>query len=42
VVSRLRALLTRFGYFITGVTRLPRAKCPRVALRIPPGMEPFD
>ena len=31
-----------FGYFITGVTRLPRAKRPPVAVRIPPGMEPFD
>jgi dolichol-phosphate mannosyltransferase len=28
------------GYFITGVTRLPRAKRPPVTVRIPPGMEP--
>jgi glycosyltransferase involved in cell wall biosynthesis len=26
------------GYFVTGVTRLPRAKRPAVAVRIPPGM----
>jgi len=26
------------GYFVTGVTRLPRAKRPPVAVRIPPGM----
>ncbi len=27
-----------FGYFITGVRRLPRSKRPQVAVRIPPGM----
>jgi dolichol-phosphate mannosyltransferase len=26
------------GYFVTGVTRLPRAKRPQVAVRIPAGM----
>jgi dolichol-phosphate mannosyltransferase len=29
------------GYFVTGVTRLPRAKRPQVAVRIPPGTEPL-
>jgi len=27
-----------FGYFVTGISRLPRAKRPKVAVRIPIGM----